>query len=186
MSDYIQLSKEQKQELRKLGIFANNRIRRSFKVYEKAGKDIVPKEIVGKEMQIKEDWFTEKTPISTSIKFKTYKDYRKHLNYLRSFKVDKVGIKEFTEIQQNKVLHAIDTSLGVEVPEALRKKISKMSAPELTDFWKKYERFGSKMGLQYASDSAMIATLEDWFKEDIENLENWFGEDKVYNAPIIG
>lgn len=170
-ANHISLTKEQKAELRRLTSLANGRIKRAFKVYEKAGKSIVPKEIVGN-ATIKEKWFTKSTPISSSFtQFKTYQDYRRHLHYLRGFEITKVGIKEYTEIQQMKVLKAVHTAIGLDVPEELRKKISKMTATELTDFWNEFADKASKLGMQYASDTAVMTAMEDYFGEDIDNLK---------------
>ena len=170
MAKHIKLTPEQKDELRRLTQLANRRIKNAFKVYEKSGKSIVPKEIVGN-TQIREQWHTKSTPLSRSVKFDTYQDYRRHLHYLRSFEVTKVGIKEYTEIQQMKVLHAVKSSLGVEVPIELRKKISKMDATQLTDFWNDFADKASKLGMQYASETAMMSALEDYFGEDIESFK---------------
>lgn len=169
MAKYIKLTPQQKDEIRRLTQLANRRIRNAFKVYERAGKRVVPLEIVGKpELQTKEGWHTEKTPLSRSIRFTTHKEYRQHLQWLRQFEVSRPGIKEYTEIQRQKVAQAVATSLGDEYAfDGIMKKLEKMTAPEIADFWDTFSEKASRKGLQYSSEAVMLETFQELFPEDL-------------------
>ena len=169
MGKFVDLSKAQKDEIRRLTQLANRRIKAATKSYEKAGKMVVPKEIVG-DIQVRQKWATEKSPLSRSVKFESMKDYRRHLNFLRSFEVTRPGIKEYTSIQRMKTLQAITTATGLEPSPKLIGKLSKMDIHQLTDFWKEFEKKATRTGVTYASDSNMMDTLETFFGEDLENL----------------
>lgn len=165
------LTPSQKEEIRRLTQLANRRIKAAERAYTKAGKTIMPKEMVG-HLQIKQLWHTANTPLSRSVNFETQAEYRKHLKFLRSFETQKMGIKEYSEIQRSKTLEAIHSSLGdrTKLPTKLLKKINKMSAPELADFWNLYEDNASKMGMSYSSNDNMSSTLAQFFDEDIQGM----------------
>ena len=163
------LSHAQKDELRRLTQFANRRILAVAREYQYAGKDVLPRELVG-EYQIKEKWHSGKTPISRSVKFDSMQDYRKQLNKLRSFEVQKDDIWTYTRVQKTKTLKAMETALGVEVPPELVNNIDSLSAPKLANFWTVFSNKASRLGVQYSSNSAMVQAMEDFFKEDINHL----------------
>lgn len=165
---YIDLSKAQKEEIRRLTQLANRRIKAAFKAYEKEGMRITPREVTGN-IQIREQWYSEKYALSRSVRFETQKEYRQHLHYLRQFEHARPGIKEYTQAQREKTLDAIETSLG-EVPKDLQQKIMKMNAPQLAKFWEKFSEKSQKLGLKYASDKAMEAALHDFFPEDVQSF----------------
>lgn len=169
MAKYIKLTAQQKDEIRRLTQLANRRIRNAFKAYEKEGKRVVPLEIVGKpELQTREGWHTEKTPLSRSVKFTSHKEYRRHLHWLRQFEVSRPGIKEYTEIQRQKVAQAVVTSLGGEYSfEVVMKKLEKMTAPQIADFWDRFSEKATRKGLQYSSEAVMIETFQELFPEDL-------------------
>jgi hypothetical protein len=163
---FIDLSAAQKEEIRRLTQLANRRIKAADRAYRKEGLEIIPREIAG-DYQIREKWTTSTTPISRSVKFTSQKEYRQQLQFLRSFEVGRPGIKEYTRVQQEKVLDAIETSLGVDVPKDLVKRVGKMSAPQMSDFWNAFSDKASKLGIKYASDKAMAQTIAEFFPEDL-------------------
>jgi hypothetical protein len=168
---FVDLSNAQKEEIRRLTQLANRRIKAAQRAYAKEGLDVTPAEVTGQH-QIKEQWHTESTPLSRSVKFQSQAEYRKQLNYLRSFERQRPGIKEYTEIQQQKTQQAIESSLGVEPPAELNAKIAKMSAPQLSQFWKVFSDKASKMGMKYSSDTVMAQTLAEFFPEDMANFNS--------------
>lgn len=169
MAQYIKLTPQQKDEIRRLTQLANRRIRNAFRAYEKAGKRLVPFEIVGKsELQTREGWHTEKTPLSRSVRFTSHREYRQHLQWLRQFEVSRPGIKEYTEIQRQKVAQAVATSLGGEYTfNVVMEKLSKMTAPEIAEFWDRFSENARRKGLQYSSEAVMIETFQELFPEDL-------------------
>lgn len=166
---HIELSKAQKEEIRRLTQLANRRIKSAFQAYQKEGMDIVPREVTGG-IQLKEQWASDKYAISRSVKFASQKEYREQLNFLRSFEVTRPGIKEYTEVQRQKTLQAVETTLGEEVPDKVVKKLNKMSAPQLSKFWNKFDDKATKMGAKYSSNDAMYQTLSEFFPEDMKAL----------------
>lgn len=165
----VNLTNVQKDELRRLTQFANRRILAVAREYRHAGKDVLPRELVG-EYQIKEKWHTAKTPISRSVKFDSMQDYRRQLNKLRSYEVQKDDIWTYTRIQKEKTLQAMETSLGREIPPDLANKVNRLTAAKLGDFWNNFSNKASRLGIQYSSNSAMVKAMEDYFQEDIDNL----------------
>src|SRR6185312_2510367 len=90
---YIDLTAAQKDEIRRLTQLHNRRVKAAERAYAKAGKEILPIEIVGKrELQLKENWHTKTTPLSRSVKFESQKEYRQHLHFLRQTEVNRPGI----------------------------------------------------------------------------------------------
>jgi hypothetical protein len=170
----INLNNAQKDEIRRLTQLANRRIRAAEKAYRQAGKHIVPKEIAG-HVQLKSQWHTSTTPLSRSVKFNSAAEYRKQLQFLRSFEVTRPGIKEYTKIQHQKTIEAVETSLGLPIEKELAKKIENLSAPELGEFWNNFSDKASKMGIKYASDAAMLNNLTEFFSEDKAFVEDLLG-----------
>ena len=172
---YINLTAQEKDEIRRLTQLANRRIKFAEKEYKRAGADVLPREVVG-DYQIKEKWATPSTPISRSVKFESEKDYRKQLQFLRSFdpKATTQGarpsISQYTLIQRDKTRNAIETSFGQEVSGAINDKISRMTAPQLTEFWNTFANKSAKLGLKYSSGDAMQQTISELFPEDKDNL----------------
>lgn len=166
---YIDLTAQQKDEIRRLTQLANRRIKAAERAYRKEGKEVLPSDVVGN-YQIKEQWNTKNTPISRSVKFTSFKDYRRQLQFLRSFEVQRPGIKEYTQVQREKTLQAIETSLGVPPGKEMSEKVNKMTAPQLSDFWNKFSNKASKLGMKYSSDKAMTNTLNEIMPEDRKQL----------------
>lgn len=170
---YYKLTPKQKDEIRRLTQQANRRIRRAMKVFEKAGHDIVPREIAGRH-QTRDTWHTEKTPISRSVRFESEEAYRRQLSYLRTFdpqRGERPGIREYTKVQRAKTIEAIETATGEPPSPKLQRKIQSMSAPELDEFWWDFDRRATRMGAQYSSNAVMNALLQDYFPEDISYLQ---------------
>jgi pyruvate dehydrogenase complex dehydrogenase (E1) component len=169
MGKYIDLSAGQKEEIRRLTQLANRRIKNAFKAYEAEGKHIVPTEITGG-IQTREQWEAKNYALSRSVKFESKKEYNQRLHFLRQFEHMRPGIKEYSAAQVEKTLQAVETSLGLPVPEELEKKIRKLNAPQLSTFWKKFSKEGSRLGMKYSSNAAMSETIAEFFKEDIRGL----------------
>lgn len=165
----IKLSAQEKDEIRRLTQLANRRIRAAQRAYMKEGMDVLPQAVVGK-YQVKEQWTTEKNPISRSVKFDNRQDYIKQLQFLRSFEYEKPGIKEYTLIQREKTKQGIATSLG-SLPKTLENKVDKMSAPQLSKFWNTFSDKAAKLGVKYSSGDAMEQTMNEIIEEDIQQLE---------------
>lgn len=171
----VKLTAQQKDEIRRLTQLANRRIKFAEKEYKRSGGTVLPREVVG-DLQIKEKWATPNTPISRSVKFQSEKDYRKQLQFLRSFdpKSSKQGarpsISQYTLLQRDKTRNAIETSFGQEVSEAINDKISRMTAPQLNEFWNTYSMKSAKLGLKYSSGDAMRQTITEFFPEDKDKL----------------
>ena len=172
---YVNLSAQQKDEIRRLTQLANRRIKFAEKEYKRSGGSVLPREVVG-DLQIKEKWATPTTPISRSVRFESEKDYRKQLQFLRSFdpKASSQGarpsISQYTLIQRDKTRNAIETSFGQEVSGAINDKISRMTAPQLSEFWNTYSIKSAKLGLKYSSGDAMRQTITEFFPEDKDNI----------------
>lgn len=172
MAKYVKLTAQQKDEIRRLTQLANRRIKAAHRAYAKEGMDILPFEIAGP-YQTKQDWHTANTPISRSVKFTTEKEYKEQLRFLRSFDpkatpLYRPGIKEYTEIQREKVGMAIQTSLGDEVSFRLvEEKLSKMSAPQVAEFWNRFSDNAARAGMQYSSEAVMEQTFVELFPEDL-------------------
>lgn len=172
---YINLTAQEKDEIRRLTQLANRRIKFAEKEYKRSGGDVLPREVVGG-LQIKEKWATPTTPISRSVKFQSEKEYRKQLQFLRSFdpKATKEGarpsISQYTLIQRDKTRNAIETSFGQEVSGAIDDKITRMTAPQLSEFWNTFANKSAKLGLKYSSGDAIRQTITELFPEDADNL----------------
>lgn len=165
----VNLTPAQKDEIRRLTQFSNRRILAVAREYKYAGKDVLPRELVG-DYQIKEKWHATKTPISRSVKFDSMQDYRRQLNKLRAFEVQRDDIWTYTRVQKEKTLQAVESALGIEAPQELQDKINNLSAPKLADFWVNFSNKSARMGTKYSSNSAMQSAMEDYFKEDIDSL----------------
>lgn len=179
---YIDMTDAQKDEIRRLTQFANRRIKGAQKVYAKEGMDVLPRDVVG-DYQIKEQWNTKSTPISRSVKFESKSAYRKQLQFLRTFEVTRPSIKEYTKVQQDKTIEAVETSLGV-LPEGVGKKIKKMTAPQLSNFWNKFSDRAVKLGGKYSSNDAMEQTLTDVFPEDAEQIVEEVQRERLRISPV--
>jgi hypothetical protein len=184
---YHKLDKAQKEEIRRLTQQANRRIAAATKAYEKAGQLRAPKALTGG-YDIREKWFSEKYAISRSVKFASEKEYLAQLEYLRQFdpsQKDKradyaPSLTEYAEQERANTTAAIENILDVSVEEDLpdlAKKISRMTAPQITAFWKAFTRRAQKMGVHYSSVQAMEDTLREFFPEDMKIYNNMRAED---------
>lgn len=178
--NYVDLNSTQKEEIRRLTQLANRRIKAATKAYHAAGKDVVPKEMVGP-YQVIEQWHARNTPMSRSVKFESHKAYREHLKFLRSFDKkapgeSRPGIREYTKVQREKTLLALETSLGIEPPAKIQQQVKKLNAVQLAEFWNKFSNISAKMVQKYASDAAIIETLSEFFPEDIAAIDKAMSE----------
>ena len=163
----VQLTPSQKDEIRRLTQLANRRIKNVEKAYAKEGKKLLPSELVG-DFQIREKWQTKANPLSRSVKFETTEDYNKQLRMLREFETRRIGIKEYTSVQREKTAEAVKTALGLDdLPDDFTKRLNKMSAPQLGDFWQSFTNRATRMGTVYSSESAMLAAVGNFFGEDV-------------------
>lgn len=172
------LSENDRRELKRLTQKANRRIESAMRAYEKEGLQVIPRALSGGKIQIREQYQAGKSAYSRSTKFGSKEDFRRHLNELRRFespdqyrRVDRIPtLSEYNRIQQSKVQAAVNTALGVDISDKLQKKLSRMSAPQLSKFWNTFERNASRKGHPYSSDVAMTDALEEFFGDDIDNL----------------
>jgi hypothetical protein len=167
-SSFTIKDKAAKEEFRRLTQLANRRIAAAMKAYEAEGKKIAPYDVTGG-IQTRKQWESDKYALSRSIKFESEKEYKQHLHWLRQFEHMRPGIKEYTQVQREKTLAGMETALG-EVPEALSKLINQMTAPQLSDFWDKFSRAASRLGMKYSSGDAAQQAVQDYFSEDKANL----------------
>ena len=172
------LTAEQKDEIRRLTQLANRRIRTAERQYRQAGKMVLPREVVG-HIQTKDRWHTPNTPISRSVVFDSKEDYQRQLRFLRSFdpkapgspQQKKLTMTDYTKIQRAKTAQAMQSSLGIDVPLSILERINQLTAPELSEFWKRYSDKSSKLGVRYSSVQAMQETLNELFTEDVKQFE---------------
>ena len=162
-----QLTKAQKDEIRRLTQFANRRIISARNRYKAGGKVVLPSDVVG-HFQLQDSWLTAKTPISRSTKFNSEQEYRKQLKMLEQFE-QRDDIWTYTGVQRIKTLAAIETALGVPVTEELAERVNNMSATQLTDFWKIFSDRASRH-MPYSSGDNMAQSWQDYFQEDIDKL----------------
>lgn len=168
----LKLTPAQKDEIRRLTQKANRRIRATERSYRQAGKDVLPRDIVGK-YQTKESWATPSTPISRSVVFKDEQEYRKQMQFLRSFESPinpRPTLTEYTEQQRYKTQKAMETSMGTSVPVDIQERLMNMTAPQLSEFWNDFSDRASRAGLKYSSDAIMQQTMEQMFPEDYNNV----------------
>lgn len=168
----IKLTAEQKDEIRRLTQRANRRIASTMKVYQKAGRSIIPAEIAGR-YQTVQTWEEPGRPLSRTVKFGTVREYRRRLAFLKGFDEglnNRPGIREYTRIQRKKVMQAVETATGRVPSKELIKRVRKMNAVELSEFWEVFSEKASKRGLQYSSDSVIQESIQEFFEEDIDAL----------------
>lgn len=162
-----QLTKAQKDEIRRLTQFANRRIISARNRYKAGGKVVLPSDVVG-HFQLQDSWLTAKTPISRSTKFTGEQEYREQLRMLKQFE-QRDDVWTYTGVQRVKTLAAVETSLGVPVTQELADRINNMSATQLSDFWNMFSSRASRH-MPYSSLDNMVQTLQEYFQEDIDNL----------------
>ncbi len=197
MAKFINLSADQKEEIRRLTQLANRRIRAAAKEYKKEGLEILPREMVG-DKQTREKWMTDKNPISRTTRFTSEADYKKQLTFLQSFEKYRPNMTEYTRVQQMKTKQAIETGMGPDAlqmkgqfdigrltnnkgksaakgkdkpPITLDERLSQLTAPQLSKFWKKYSENMTKLGPRFMNTkTVMQITMEDLFPEDLQNV----------------
>lgn len=181
-----QLTPQQKEEFRRLTQKANRRIAKAFREYEKEGLRLVPKALTGGFVQSRKEWKSQQYALSRSVtQFKTRKDYLNYMKRLRQFDVkeEKGGVPTFTEYKAviaNKIEAAFMTSISKlrlgdlekDVMNIVLQSLRTMDMFDQKGFWDKFEEYGSKMGIQYSSEAAMIAAAmgELHMREDIKPI----------------
>lgn len=168
----VKLTERQKDEIRRLTQKANRRILQAFKEYEKHGREIPPAKVTGG-IQTYEQWETAKLPLSRSTQFATEAEYRERLRFLRSFDMGQAArptMTEYTNIEREKIRVAMRHILGTDPGAKLEKQLGRMSAPQLAEFWERFEENANRKGVQYSSDAVMAETLEEFFQEDLDHL----------------
>lgn len=165
----FELTKEQKDEIRRLTQLANRRIKAFTKEFEKGGLTIAPYEPTGG-IQMRDQWHTPKTPVSRSVRFATEEEYKEKIYWLRKFEnpILRPNLTQYTKSEREKTKQAIVSALG-NITEEQERLIDGMSAFELAIFWDIFERNARDLFIEYSSDAAMYATLE-YYNEDIEGL----------------
>jgi hypothetical protein len=186
--NYLEFTKEQKSEYRRLVQNANRRVARATEAYAKEGMHIPPSFLVGGK-QHKSQWDSEKYAFSRSMDFANEKEYKKALEFFKSFDPKTAGkqekrptMTEYKKRQHEKTITAMQSILGIDVPKELEKKISKLSAPQMTKFWKVFSNKASKMGMKYSSNDAMMETLAEFFPDDVEQIKNLQWENSMVDA----
>ena len=170
MADYIKLSAAEKEEVRRLTQKANRRIKAFLKMYEQAGYKTIPKEVTsGLQVQSRQQFQTDKYAISRSVKFESRADFKKHMKMLKQFdpgRADSIPtVREYNKVQQKKILTAFETA-GVDPSSDLKKRIAKMTAPDISKFWKDYGRMGQRKAMEYSSEGIMLELAKQYSKQD--------------------
>lgn len=178
-------TKSQADTIRRLTQKANRRIKQAFTLYENAGKNRIPGALTGGVVTVREDWATEKYPLSRKVTFASEKAFQAQMAWLKKFDIPEVKgglptMTEFSQIQTNKIILAMQTSFGggptmydmpPEIMQHMYKVIGNMSAPEQTEFWKAFSKRGQKLLDKYSSKAAMEQALNEFFgKEEIRPL----------------
>lgn len=171
----FKLSNAQKDEIRRLTQLANRRIKTAERQYSKAGKVVAPRDVVG-HVQTKDKWHTATTPLSRSVVFNSEQEYKQRLRFLQSFDPKSPGqtkptMTEYTVVERSKTAMAMTSSLGIDVPTSILERINKLTAPQLSEFWKLYSQKSRKLGVRYSSVQAMQETLNELFPEDVKQFE---------------
>lgn len=167
--------KDLEREYRRLVQLANRRIRSAQEHYEKAGKTIAPKELVG-HVQSRYDWHTEKTPLSRKVVFDSKREFDNYMRYLRRFDpklhaTPRPTVTQYTKLQRAITAQSLISSFGgIDVPTSLLEQINKMSAPELAEFWKRFSEKSRRIAPNYSSLQAMQETLNEIFPEDVQQF----------------
>jgi hypothetical protein len=164
----FKLNAKEKDEIRKLTQQANRRIAAFLKVYEDGGYRVIPKEVSGGfNIEVREEFQTNKYALSRSTKFETEKEYKRHLNRLKRFDPDYQGpdrtpsVSEYTEIQKEKTFSAIKTA-GIEIDEYNLQRLESMDIIELKKFWAEFTRRAVRMAAEYSSDQLFMAMMDEY------------------------
>lgn len=168
----VKLTERQKDEIRRLTQRANRRIIGAYKEYAKHGREIPPAKVTGG-IQTREQWETTSLPLSRSTQFATNAEYRERLRFLRSFDMGPASrptMTEYTNIEREKIRVAMRHTLGTDPGARLDKQLTRMSAPQLAEFWHRFETNANRKGVHYSSDAVMAETLDEFFQEDLMHL----------------
>lgn len=170
-TSYYKLTQAQKNEVRRLTQLANRRIKAFTREFEKEGKEITPLQPTGG-IQTRQQWHSEKTPISRSVKFTSEKAFKEHMRWLKSFEFQRENVSEFKQTEKIKLKRALYTAVG-DIPPDLMNKIDKMTLPQISEFWNTFSEKARRMGAKYSSDEAMADTLNEVMDEDIDRLKQF-------------
>ena len=172
----IKLSASQKDEIRRLTQQANRRIASYLKTYQKAGYNVIPKEVVpGFDIQAKKQFQTSKYALSRSVKFETQEDYERHIKKLQRFDKDYKGAdkaltqKEYTKLNRVKMLKGLETA-GFDVSEDNLARINKMSLIDQKRFWAEFTKRAIRMQAEYSSDQVFELVMHDMFSIDLNKV----------------
>lgn len=170
MSRYIKLTKQEKNELRRLTQKANRQVKQYHKAMKREGLEIAPYQPTGG-IQTKAQWETEKNPLSRSTKFVDKSEFKKRMRFLRSFdnEIERPKYTEYSIAQKNKLKKAMETSIGDNLSSDMNDKIDSLGLGQVNKFWDKFEEVSRRLGMNYSSQQAMSMTLE-FFNEDKEGL----------------
>lgn len=159
------LTQEQRAEHKRLTQFANRRIMAFTKEYEKKGLEIIPHSVSGG-IQTRDQWHSEKMPMSRSIKFASEKAFKEHMRFLKTFENPTIreNVTDYTKSQRTKTLLAVQTATGSITKEEVD-LINDLGTADLAKFWQKFSEIAARMSVEYSSDEVMSATIE-FFKED--------------------
>lgn len=169
------MTTKQYRELRRLTLKANRRIKSTHKEYKKHGLSVLPREVVGK-IQHTSQWATTRSPLSSSKKqFTSQKEFKQHMDYLKTFDGGRPTVGEYSKQQRRQTISSMQSALdGFDgdyvLPKNIEDKINKMSAPQLAKFWKEFEERGDRLAMDYASDQALLQTMQDLFPEDLDSI----------------
>jgi hypothetical protein len=194
--------KEAQSEYRRLVQNANRRIARATEAYEKAGMLTAPKRMTGgidiREKWFSEKYALDRQIYFNSEQ--EYLDKLKFLREFdpkekKSNPDYRPSVTEYAQQERVNTAAAIENVLGIDsIEEAfpdpvdengkplkdkngkkilgLASKIKKMTATELTAFWKAFTKKAQKMGVKYASVQAMEDTLREFFPEDMAGFDS--------------
>ena len=172
------LSKRQKDNIRRLTQRANRRIMAVEREFKKQGLKILPADATGG-IQTKQQWETKGKPLSRSVQFESKRDYQRRLKELQTIAgktkerdaiYGRRVLMEHTREERRMTIKGIESSLGREITPELRARINNMSAAEVKEFWVKYDNQSAKLGIEYSSGDAMERTMHEYFDEDYERL----------------
>jgi hypothetical protein len=176
MSEYIQLSPAEKEEIRRLTQKANRRIKSYLKVYEQAGYKVIPKEVTaGLQIQSRQQFQTDNYAISRSVKFESKADYKKHISMLKKFdpgRADSVPtVREYNVINRTKLMKGFETA-GVNLSSESMKAMKKWDSAKISQFWKDYQRIALRKGLDYASGTTFEELMASYDLKEKDEVIN--------------
>lgn len=157
-------------EYTKLTDRANRRIKAAAEEFGKYNTDILPYDLTG-DWQMKQDWKTEKQPISKSKgQFNSRAEFRVQLSKVRKL-ASPTGdtITTYLKKQTDKTILGIRSAIGVMTPE-LEGHIRLMNPIQQNRFWAKYHYRSREMGNSFSSDALLTQMIKELLPEDIYSI----------------